>query len=65
MLSTITLFTDCISSFEILLQETRLHLSKTKIKLVLKDGSVIFYVKSLLKIFYVIIHIIGKKLMAL
>lgn len=49
MLSTITLFTDCISSFEILLQETRLHLSKTKIKLVLKDGSVIFLREIIIK----------------
>ncbi len=42
MLSTIALFTDIISSFEILQQEVRLDLSKTKIKLVLADSSVIF-----------------------
>jgi hypothetical protein len=42
MLHTISLFADCIVSFEILLQEVRIDLSKTKIKLLLVDGSVIF-----------------------
>ena len=42
MLSTLSSFSDCISSFEILLQETRSDLSKTKIKVDLMNGSVIF-----------------------
>lgn len=42
MLSTLSLFTDCITSFKVLLQETRSDLSKTKISVVLIDGSVIF-----------------------
>lgn len=42
MLQTISLFSDCILSFVILLQETRSDLRKTKIKLVLKDNSVLF-----------------------
>ena len=42
MLSIIASFTDCITSFEILTQEIRIDLMKTKIKLILIDGSVIF-----------------------
>ena len=42
MLETIALFTDCITAYEILEQIVRLDLSKTKIKLTLSDGSVIF-----------------------
>jgi hypothetical protein len=42
MLSTLSLFADCITSFELLFQETRSDLSKTKIKLSLKDSPVIF-----------------------
>ena len=42
MLSTLALFVDCIESFEFLLQENRSDLSKTKIKVSLKDNSVLF-----------------------
>lgn len=42
MVSTLLLFSDCVSSFEFLLQETRSDLSKTKIKVELAGGSVIF-----------------------
>lgn len=42
MISSIALFSDCISSFEILQQESRLGLSKIKIKLALTDGSLVF-----------------------
>ena len=37
-----TQFSDLIVSFEILLQEVRSDLTKTKVKVVLKDSSVIF-----------------------
>ncbi len=42
MLSTLSSFSDCISLFEILLQETRSDLSKTKIKVDLINGTSIF-----------------------
>ena len=42
MLSTLSLFTDLILSFEVLLQENRNDLSKTKIKLTLSDHSFLF-----------------------
>lgn len=42
MLSTLSLFAEYIISFEVLLQETRSDLSKTKIRVVLKDHSVLF-----------------------
>lgn len=42
MLTTLSLFSNCIASFEILMQETRSDLMKTKIKAGLVNGSVIF-----------------------
>ena len=42
MLSTLLQFADCISSFKILMQETRSDLSKTKISVAFIDGSIIF-----------------------
>jgi len=42
MLSTLLQFTECITSFEILMQETRSDLIKIKLKTFLVDGSVIF-----------------------
>lgn len=42
MLSTLSQFSNFIVSFEILVQETRSDLKKWKIKVVLKDGSIIF-----------------------
>jgi hypothetical protein len=42
MLQTLSIFSDYIISFEVLLQETRSDLRKTKIKLLLKDNSVLF-----------------------
>lgn len=42
MLSILAQFSNCILSFELLSHETRSDLTKTKIKVVLKDGSVIF-----------------------
>lgn len=42
MLSTLPQFGDCISSFKILLQDTRSDLVKTKISVVFVDASVIF-----------------------
>ncbi len=42
MLPILLQFTACIASFEILLQETRSDLTKTKIKVSLMNGSVIF-----------------------
>lgn len=42
MLSTLAQFSNCIVSFEILVHETRSDLTKTKVKVVLKDSSVIF-----------------------
>ncbi len=42
MLSILSLFTEYIRSFEILLQESRSDLTKTKIKVVLINGTVIF-----------------------
>lgn len=42
MLSILYSFSDCISSFTILLQESRSDLSKTKVSVELIDGSVIF-----------------------
>lgn len=42
MFSTLAAFSDCIVSFELLLQETRSDLSKTKMKITLKDNSVLF-----------------------
>lgn len=42
MLSTLAQFSNCIVSFEVLVHETRSDLTKTKVKVVLKDSSVIF-----------------------
>lgn len=42
MFATLALFEDIIVTVEILLQEQRAGLSKTKLKVLLKDGSVIF-----------------------
>ncbi len=42
MISTLVQFADCIVSFDILMQETRSDLTKTKAKAGLPDGSVIF-----------------------
>ncbi len=49
MLSTISLFTDTINSFEVLLQEKRIDLTKTKIKLILRDESIIFLREIIIK----------------
>ena len=42
MISTLIQFADCIKSFEVLFQETRSDLTKTKIKAGLIDGSFVF-----------------------
>jgi len=42
MFSTLSLFTDCIISFEFLFRETRSDLNKTKMKVTLKDNSILF-----------------------
>lgn len=42
MISILSQFTDCISSFEVLIQETRSDLTKVKVKAGLIDGSFIF-----------------------
>ncbi len=42
MLSTLSLFTNIITTFEILVQDNRSDLSKTNVKLILKDNSVLF-----------------------
>ena len=42
MFETIALFNDCILRYEILEETKRLDLSKTKIKLIFINGSVIF-----------------------
>jgi hypothetical protein len=42
MFATLALFEDIIAAVEILLQEHRTGLSKTKLKVVLKDGSILF-----------------------
>lgn len=49
MLKTIALFTGCISAIEILEQTIRLDLSKTKIKLVFIDGSIIFLLEIIIE----------------
>ncbi len=60
MLPILLQFTDCIESFEILVQETRSDLTKTKFRVSLINSSVIFWVKLLFKMFYLTILIIGK-----
>lgn len=42
MFSTLFLYTNCIVSFELLLQENRSDLHKTKMKITLKDNFVLF-----------------------
>jgi len=42
MIQTLSQFTDCIASFNILIQETRGDLAKTKIRVDFINGSVIF-----------------------
>ena len=49
MLSTISRFNYTIKSFEVLLQESRLDLTKTKIKLIFRDESVIFLREIIIK----------------
>lgn len=49
MFATLTLFEDIIATVEILLQEQRIGFSKTKLKVILKNGSVIFLREIIIK----------------